>query len=556
MNYLRLNYFQNALPSGATVAAVNIATDKTKLTEFTGGQSAYPVYLTLGNIPKALRRKPSKQACILIAYLPVETDLLKGTDLSKKDIGSRHQRLFHDAMRHILAPLKDAGTHGVYMTGANGEVRRVFPLIACYSADFPEQCLIACAKYGTCPRCQTAAKSLHNPTAGEPRTREWTLNTMKQAQDTSQTLGQYYKACMEKEVSGSVYEPFWKDFPYTDIHTALTPDVLHQLYQGVIATLIDWCQTLLTAKELDARVRALPPAFGVRHFKNGFSILSQISGPERKHMARILLGCLVGKVEGNLLSAFRSLLDFLYLAQYKAHDDDTLEYLENALKNWHDHKHLVIEMGLHPDLNIPKFHSLLHYVQSIRLFGTTDNYNTESYERFHIDFAKEGWRASNKRDAFPQMIKWLSRREKISMLDKSVDRKSHESDATRSTALTQPRSLLIAKYPPYPRRGLALIENRHNSPYFSKHLKEFLNSFLRLPEKDRNSQQHPLPFDRLDVWTQFKFRRERSVDDSEADDSDTIKAIPRNSIQRHGQFDTVVALRSDEAQSTGVEGSN
>jgi len=250
-----------------------------------------------------------------------------------------------------------------------------------------------------------------------------------------------------------IYKPFWKDFLHTDIHTAIMPDLLHQLYQGVIANLINWCQALLTPKELDARVRALPPAFGVRHFKNGFSILSQISGPERKHMARILLGCLVGKVSGKALSTFCSLLYFLYLAQYKAHDDDTLAYMEEALCMWQDSKYLIIELGLHPDLNIPKFHSLHHYIQSIKLFGTTNNYNTEMFERFHIDFAKEGWRASNKRNAFPQMVNWLSRREKISMFDNYLDRMdlmTHNSQF-EPVPFTKPRSCFIAKDPPYPR---------------------------------------------------------------------------------------------------------
>ena len=31
---------------------------------------AYPVYLTIGNIPKEIRRKPTRQAQILIAYIP------------------------------------------------------------------------------------------------------------------------------------------------------------------------------------------------------------------------------------------------------------------------------------------------------------------------------------------------------------------------------------------------------------------------------------------------------------------------------------------------------
>lgn len=35
------------------------------------------------------------------------------------------------------------------------------------------------------------------------------------------------------------------------------------------------------------------------------------------------------------------------------------------------------------------------------------------FERFHIDFCKEGWYTSNGRHERPQMISWLTRREKI-----------------------------------------------------------------------------------------------------------------------------------------------
>ncbi|EPS94102.1 hypothetical protein FOMPIDRAFT_1079245, partial [Fomitopsis schrenkii] len=164
---------------------------------------------------------------------------------------------------------------------------------------------------------------------------------------------------------------------------------------------------------LDRRIRCLPPAYGARHFKNGISALSQVSGTERKHIARILLACLVGKIPQEVMTAFRAILDFIYLAQYPAHDNDTLEYMEKALKTFHKHKSVLIKLGIREHLNIPKFHSLQHYVESIKLLGATDNYNTEAFERFHIDYAKAAWRATNRRDARPQMALWLSRREKM-----------------------------------------------------------------------------------------------------------------------------------------------
>ncbi|EPS93264.1 hypothetical protein FOMPIDRAFT_1078724, partial [Fomitopsis schrenkii] len=78
-----------------------------------------------------------------------------------------------------------------------------------------------------------------------------------------------------------------------------------------------------------------------------------------------------------------------YLAQYPTHDDTTLTYLEKALQTFHSNKDILIKLGIRDDFNIPKVHSLLHYAQAIRLFGTMDNYNTEMFERLHINFAKD-----------------------------------------------------------------------------------------------------------------------------------------------------------------------
>ena len=105
---------------GASLAPVIIATDKTQLTQFSGGKLAYPVYLTLGNIPRSIRRKPSQHACILIAYLSVSKEV--GKDLTKKQKSARIQQLFHDSMRLVLQPLIQAGKDGMEVTGGDGRV--------------------------------------------------------------------------------------------------------------------------------------------------------------------------------------------------------------------------------------------------------------------------------------------------------------------------------------------------------------------------------------------------------------------------------------------------
>ncbi|KIK49782.1 hypothetical protein GYMLUDRAFT_183639 [Collybiopsis luxurians FD-317 M1] len=270
-------------------------------------------------------------------------------------------------------------------------------------------------------------------------------------------------------------------------------------------------------EELDNRIRSLPPAFGVRHFKNGISALAQVSGGERKHMARILLSCLVGKIDSRGITACRSLLHFIHLAQYPSHDEETLRYMQVELDTWHQYRSFFITSGTREDFNIPKFHSLTHYIESIRLLGTTDNYNTELFERLHIDFAKEGWRASNKRDHFPQMVKWLSRQEKIASydfyrawLDEPSTKEPEEPEPPAGQggeAEMEAGHISIAKYPPEPAKSLARILVCHAAPGFMPQLKLYLNSLLPSPQQvpKRHALNGILPFSHLDVWHQYKF---------------------------------------------------
>jgi hypothetical protein len=320
----------------------------------------------------------------------------------------------------------------------------------------------------------------------------------------------------------------------------------------------------MTKNELDARIRSLPPSFGVRHFDKGISLLSQVSGKERKAMARILLGCLVGKIPAKGIRACRAILDFIYLSQYTTHDDGTLDTLRNALKAWHQNRDFFISATVRKDFNIPKFHSLLHYVESIEYFGTTDNYNTEIFERLHIDFAKNGWRASNRRDEFPQMITWLGRQEKISSFSGYLA----WLESSRITAKPPfvrtftGQAIQLAKKPQSTRQLLAHIELNHYTDSFTQTLKQFLNKFNQTSTQGAANQLHSaiLPFTRLDVYHNFKF--EPSALDPGADEDEhhtekfqTVVSRPKlGDTTSPPRFDTVIARNSPNAEVTGLAG--
>ncbi|KAJ7939729.1 hypothetical protein B0H13DRAFT_1587024, partial [Mycena leptocephala] len=93
---------------GATIIPIIISSDKTQLTVF-GNKTAYTVYITIGNIPIEIRRKPSRPGYVLLSYLPTSRmENAKNKAARRRILGNT----FHACMRYILAPLKDAGATG------------------------------------------------------------------------------------------------------------------------------------------------------------------------------------------------------------------------------------------------------------------------------------------------------------------------------------------------------------------------------------------------------------------------------------------------------------
>jgi hypothetical protein len=113
---------------------ISIASDKTQLTRFSGNKQAWPVYITILNVVKGQRRCPSLYGTILLAYIPV----CKLRCFSKKARQVVGYQLFHDCMKSILKPLREAGVEGVEMVCADAGIRHMFSILASYVADFPE----------------------------------------------------------------------------------------------------------------------------------------------------------------------------------------------------------------------------------------------------------------------------------------------------------------------------------------------------------------------------------------------------------------------------------
>ncbi|KAI0039433.1 hypothetical protein FA95DRAFT_1504177 [Auriscalpium vulgare] len=553
-----------SLNPGATVVPVIISTDKTQITQFRN-HSAYPVYLTIGNIAKEIRRQPSKHAQMLIGYLPTSRLLhIKDPDTRTRATAN----LFHACMRRIIGVLEDDSLHGTPMASGDGVVRRCHPIFATFIGDYPEQALVACVKYGECPKCEVDHDDLGLFEESASRDLASTLRALRTV-DRGPTI--FFAECAEARIK-PVDHPFWEELPFANVFVSITPDILHQMYQGMVTHTVGWLQAAFGEAEIDERCKRLPRNHGARLFSSGISHLSRVSGQEHKDMCRILMALVVDlelpdkSSPARVVRTVRALLDFLYLAQYPSHSANTLVYLQDALQRFHDNKHVFEELGIRKHFNIPKLHGLSHYVESIKLFGTTDNYNTEATERLHIDYTKDAYRSTNHKDSFPQMTRWLIRREQIWQHERYIAwRRIEAARAAAAAAAADDNTrerIHIARLPSAKSVPFTQLGTSHGAVDFETALAHYIvrerNPGLSERQAANVAEGLKLPFRSVATYHKIKISNPDAQDGEDLPEvRDAVHVRPAHPDSRGravpGRFDTVL-VNTGEGQDTRVLG--
>ncbi|RPD57369.1 hypothetical protein L227DRAFT_507016 [Lentinus tigrinus ALCF2SS1-6] len=561
---------QTELPDGSTIAPIILSSDKTQLSRFSGDKQAWPVYLSIGNISKEVRRQPSKRATVLVGYIPV-------TKLECFPKGPRRSlegyRLFHECMKTILQPLIDAANTGVEMVCADGCVRRIYPIVAAYVADHPEQCLVTGCQENFCPKC-----TVHSSKLGEP-----VYSVMKDQSSVWDIIEEEVrgdKPADFKALGLRKIDPFWRTLPHCDIFSCITPDLLHQLHKGVFKDhTVSWTTDCLEggAEELDRRFKCMPSHPALRHFKKGISLVTQWTGTEYKAMEKVFVGAIVGAADAEMLRAVRAVLDFIFYAHFQTHTDDSLTCLEAAWATFHANKSAFTRHGVREHFNIPKLHSALHYALSICKLGTVDGYNTENSERLHIDYAKRGYAASNKRAYIKQMAVWMNRQEAVarfhsylqwaepgtSMREGSQDGEVDDCDDMEVDVGPGEYELppyIVAKSPSLPGTSVSTLIRDFGCMDFVRALEDFLRQSSR-------SRQLPIAAQHINPGTRFSVYRRMSVflpsirQVSQTPVKDTIRAVPAQAARAlcpavSAHFDTVIAreLPGDYDRFDGLNG--
>ncbi|KAG8702667.1 hypothetical protein FRC08_003339 [Ceratobasidium sp. 394] len=387
-----------------TVVPLIIASDETTLTNNPKGPKAHPVYLSIGNISKATRRKPSKRAMILLGYLPVG-DFVGLPDKVRQQY---HAELLHRSLEKVFEPLKTALSDRLLAWCADGSLWRIYPIIVAWIADWPEQNDIACTTQSGCPKCTHKRKGRGQGRASAPlRDQDATLEALREYERTKQP------AVLKKLLLRPV-KPFWADIPYVDIGGCLAPDLLHQFYKGMFEHARDWTEELLGMEEFNRRFKSMPRAPDLRYFKKGVTTVKIWRGRESREMMRQFLPVVLdAQVPRDFVRMMRALLDFSYLAHGAQLTDVELTEMDSALAAFHKAKHALVDMNIYQEHSafdrIAKLHMLGHYPGDIRELGVPDGFSTETPEHLHIVYVKIPWRMSNRREPLPQMVGYVRR---------------------------------------------------------------------------------------------------------------------------------------------------
>jgi len=191
------------------------ASDKTHLTNFWGDQHAWPLYLTMGNIRKDIRRTPQKLSWILVGLIPGPPKGAKNAD-----------EAWHSAVATVLSPLRnlDITGPGLKWNCANEFRRRCYLHLAAWVGDHPEQVMLAQVSYGCCPMCEIPKGAPMGQSTFRP------LDNPRDQHLYSEFLDETNIDVLHTLCVHPIHNQFWQ-YPLCNVYRLWQPDELHQLHQ-------------------------------------------------------------------------------------------------------------------------------------------------------------------------------------------------------------------------------------------------------------------------------------------------------------------------------------
>ncbi|KAH9884316.1 hypothetical protein C8Q73DRAFT_661143 [Cubamyces lactineus] len=375
-------------------APVMLYSDSTNLASF-GTASLWPIYFWLAALSKYVRATPTAFATHHLAYIPSLPDIIcqayeaeYGTSPTEAVLRFCKKELFQQLWLLLLdEEFMHAYVHGFVVQCGDGIVRRLFPRILMYSADYPEKCLVACIKFlgrCPCPDCLVDKSRIHlmgtkNDLAARTSRRRqdtsWLRSTIARVRRWIFCRGTAPEGKIVNSVLGetstspnqSAFSQRLAQYGF-DIYRAMVPDLMHEFELGVWKSTLTHLVRILTCvgasaiNELNARYASIP-AFGrgtIRRFGHNIATLKKLAARDFEDLVQCAIPCFEG---------------LLPIAQ-----DRVVHTMLFRLATWH----ALAKLRLHSDSTLAIFETITQQLgQAMRAFAShvCPQYDTQELDR-------------------------------------------------------------------------------------------------------------------------------------------------------------------------------
>ncbi|KAI3650318.1 hypothetical protein MP228_003799 [Amoeboaphelidium protococcarum] len=413
---------QQFFPPGHVIVPIMLSSDATLLNQ-KGRQTAHPLYMTIGNLPRKFRLKQLYSSVRAIGYLPI---VKCPSHLNSDEVRKAKSKVFQACVDLIMGPALDVSSSGIHVTDFCGRHLILHPVIATYSADYQEVCQCICLlnQNYACPTCTVAQPDFNVY-------QQHDSITLRQVMDQ-----RFNKILYDESLFVKVKEEsnLFLQWPNVDMFQMIVPDDLHQIPNGVFKHLFEAFQRSLSHMDYsDAQIKRLVDDVfsnlrtfhNHRVFKNGVFNLSNPSAAEMTVIMKelpLVIAIVYRELYRDknwqkfvlpllLLACWHCLISVTCIKESDlAYADFLLEQFFGAVKVYDDWQASKFKFY--------KMHSLLHYSSKIREFGCLKNYSTQSFEACHKRHVKDLEKKTNHKEQIDQIVTLNQRYLALELMEK------------------------------------------------------------------------------------------------------------------------------------------
>ncbi|KAI5989400.1 hypothetical protein F5J12DRAFT_864341 [Pisolithus orientalis] len=513
---------QNELPDGATIVPVILASDNAPVTRMSGDREMHPLFLTIANINSEVRIKATAHAW--------------------------QARVWHRCIDMVCANLKVAAHNGVFMADSHNNTRYCFTPLAAYTADLPEQLMIACVAKSASPVTTAIQSQFGDAIKHTSRDGQLTLKTLHEiCSATGEHIDPWkireFQVAAKKHHLSGVQLPFWRDWQFSNPAIFLVGEILHSCHKWFFDHVLKWCKWVLGDDELDARYRCHHKYIGTRHF-TGVSRVKQMTGREHRDIQRTIVATIAGVAGPDFVDAIRAIVDFIYRAQAPTFTTSSIREMETCLEEFHLYKQAILDAGARrgktggiPHFQIPKLELFQLFGSSIRNIGSLIQYTADVSERLLITHCKDPFLRTNRKTGFTQQIVLRLDREESIQHDSMphappvCNPRNHSLQGFVSDDATT--AFHVTRKPDFADKPASYLSTTYCLPDFPSLLLSYIDNIAGWNSTFRSRL--------LQGWSKFRIQMQSRLRPLTILPSQQVQALPPSNEHPYGKCDTVLA---------------